>query len=142
LIFLNNKGFILAEVLISALILFAVLSLGTLAYRSSIRIVNRFTAIAGLSDALPEITSIVKRDLMAHRLKGQGRQGKNITYQWFAKVVKSSRDIISSYNEATGGLEYGRFKLKLNEIHLTVSYHGAGINRKEQYKYNELSWMR
>ena len=139
--FHNNDGFILAEVLISALILFAVLSLGTLAFRSSVRIVDRFTATAGLSDALPEITSKVKKDLMAHKLEGQGRQGENIQYQWFAKVVKSSKNIISSYNEATGGLEYGRFSLKLNEIHLTVSYHGAGVDRKEQYEYNELSWV-
>ena len=142
MISLNNRGFALIEVLISALILFAALSLGTLAYRSSIRIIDRVAAIADISDALPEITLAVKRDIMAHRLKGEGRQGRNIQYQWVARVVKTSRDIISSYDEATGGLEYGRFKLSLNEIQLTVSYHGAGINRKEQYRYDELSWMR
>lgn len=142
MIFLNNKGFTLIEVLISALILFTVLSLGTFAYRSSIGIVDRFIATAGLSDALPGIIAVVKQDLLAHKMEGSGRQGKDIQYKWFAKEMKSSKNIISSYDEATGGLEYGHFRLKLNEIHLTVSYHGAGIDRKKQYEYNELSWVR
>ena len=142
MIFLNNKGFTLIEVLISALILFSALSLGTLAYRGSLGIIDRFTADVAIADALPRIMSQVKQELMARRLEGHGHIGRYVTFKWNSKVVKSSRNIISPYDEATGGLGYGRFLVRLNKIEVVVSFHRAGVVREKGYKYYELSWIK
>jgi len=142
LIFLNNKGFTLIEVLISGLILFSALSLGTLAYRGSVRVIDKFTANVAIADAFPRIMSQVKQELMTHRLEGRGRLGRYVTFKWNSKVIKSSRNIISSYDEATGGLAYGRFLVSLNKIDVVVSYHRAGVVQEKGYEYYELSWFK
>ncbi|OPX37255.1 MAG: hypothetical protein B1H13_13140 [Desulfobacteraceae bacterium 4484_190.3] len=138
----NSKGFTLIEVLISGLILFSVLSAGTLAYKSSIMVIDKFIAIIKAADALPQIMTAVKDDLAARKLEGNGQQGKNITYRWKAETVESSRNIISSYDEITGGLEYGSFQLSLDRVSLILSYHGAERTVKRLYEYDELVWFK
>ena len=139
--FYNNKGFTLVEVMISAVILFSALAIGTLAYRTSIRAVDRITAYVVIADALPAIMAMVKTEIIEHKNQGEGRYGNEISYAWNSKKIKSSKNIRSSYDLATGGLEYGRFQVVLNNIELTVTYEGGSRRKEAQYEYQELSWL-
>lgn len=136
----KNKGFTLVEVMISAVILFSALAIGTLAYRTSIRSVDRIKANVLVADALPAIMAMVKTEIIEHKNQGKGDYGKSIVYVWNSKEIKSSKNILSSYDEVTGGLEYGRFKVVLNNIELTITYEGDGRRKKTRYEYQELSW--
>lgn len=136
----NNKGFTLVEVMISAIILFLAIAIGTAANRNTIRIIDKITTIAFVSDALPHIMEMVKGEIMAGKGKGQGHYGESIAYTWRSKEIKSSKNIVSSYDEVTGGLEYGRFKVVLNNIQLNIIYEGEGRRKETQYEYQELSW--
>lgn len=136
----KNKGFTLVEVMISAVILFSALAIGTLAYRTSIRSVDRIKANVLVADALPAIMAMVKTEIIEHKNQGEGRYGNSIVYAWNSKEIKSSKNILSSYDEVTGGLEYGRFKVVLNNIELTITYDEDGRRKKARYEYQELSW--
>lgn len=138
---LSNKGFTLVEVMISAVILFSALAIGTLAYRTSIRSVDRIKANILVADALPAIMAMVKTQIVEHKNQGEGHYGNSISYIWNSKEIKSSRNIRSSYDEVTGGLEYGRFKVALNNIELTITYDEDGRRKEARYKYQELSWL-
>ena len=138
----NNKGFTLVEVMISAVIMFSALAIGTLAYRTSIRSVGRITTNVLIADALPAIMAMVKTEIIGHINHGEGRCGDSIAYAWNSKEIKSSKNILSSYDEATGGLEYGRFQVVLNNIELTITYEGDGRRKEARYEYQELSWSR
>ncbi len=137
----NNKGFTLVEVMISAVILFSALAIGTLAYRTSIRAVDRITAHVVIADALPGIMAIVKTEIIEHKNQGDGHCGNEISYAWNSKKIKSSKNIRSSYDEVTGGLEYGRFQVVLNNIELTVTYERGSRKKAARYEYQELSWL-
>ena len=138
--FHKNKGFTLVEVMISAVILFSALAIGALAYRTSIRSVDRIKANVLVADALPAIMAMVKTEIIEHKKHGEGHYGKSIAYAWNSKEIKSSKNILSSYDEATGGLEYGRFQVALNNIELTITYDEDGRRKKARYEYQELSW--
>ncbi|MBC2696416.1 MAG: hypothetical protein HF982_14300 [Desulfobacteraceae bacterium] len=136
----KNKGFTLVEVMISAVILFSALAIGMLAYRTSIRSVDRIKANVFLADALPAIMAMVKTEIIEHKNQGKGDYGKSIVYVWNSKEIKSSKNILSSYDEITGGLEYGRFKVILNNIELSITYEGDGRRKNALYEYREMSW--
>ena len=136
----QNKGFTLIEVMISAVILFSALAIGTLAYRTSIRSVDRIKANVLVADALPAIMAMVKTEIIGHKNQGEGHYGNSISYTWNSKKIKSSKNILSSYDEATGGLEYGRFQVALNSIELTIMYDEDGRRKEALYEYQELSW--
>ncbi|NIA10207.1 MAG: prepilin-type N-terminal cleavage/methylation domain-containing protein [Nitrospiraceae bacterium] len=135
-----NKGFTLVEVIISAVILFSALTLGTLAYRTSIMAVDRATAYVFIADALPTIMAKVKTEIIEHKNHGEGHYGESIAYTWNLKEIKSSKNILSSHDEFTGELEYGRFNVVLNNIHLTVTYSKDSRKKEIRYEYQELSW--
>lgn len=137
---LSNKGFTLVEVMISAVILFSALAIGTLAYRTSIRSVDRIKANVLVADALPSIMAMVKTEIVEHKNQGKGHYGNSIAYAWNSKKIKSSKNILSSYDEVTGGLEYGRFQVALNNIELTITYDEDGRRKEARYEYQELSW--
>jgi prepilin-type N-terminal cleavage/methylation domain-containing protein len=138
---LSNKGFTLIEVMISAVILFSALAIGTLAYRTSIRSVDRIKANVLVADALPSIMAMVKTQIVEHKNQGEGHYGNSIAYAWNSKKIKSSKNILSSYDEVTGGLEYGRFQVALNNIELTITYDEDGRRKEARYEYQELSWL-
>ena len=139
--FHDQKGFTLVEVLVASVIMFSALVLGTLAYRTSINAMERVTANVLIADSLPAIMAEIKTGLMAQADHGDGHYGETITYSWRSKEIKSARNISSSYNEFTGGLDYGRFQLILSDIHLTVTCAGDGRGKKAGYDYRELSWL-
>jgi len=137
---LNSRGFTLVEVMVSAVIIFSALAIGSLAYRTSIRSVDRIKANVLVADAIPVIMPLVKKEILEQKIKGHGSYGSSIRYVWNLKKIKSSKNIISSYDEATGGLEYGRFRVSLNRIELNIIYEQDGLKKETRYEYRELSW--
>ena len=138
----NECGFTLVEVVIAAVILFSVLALGTLAYRTAIRSVGRVTANVRIADALPAIMAEVRTEVQKRKTKGEGRYGKSIGYVWNAKEMRTSRNTLRSYDETTGAPRYGRFTLALDNVRLTITYEGERRLKESQYEYQELTWSR
>ena len=136
----DNKGFTLVEVVVASTILFSAIAVGTLAYRTSLRSVDKITVNVFISHALPPIMERVKAGIMSRKTRGKGRFGDAVTYTWNARTVKTSKNIISSYDERTGGLEYGRFNVALNKVYLTITYQKDTMSKKTTYEYHELSW--
>lgn len=138
----DNQGFTLIEVMISAIILFSVLGVSMLAYRTSINTVDRITAHVLIADALPAIMVEVKTALIDHANQGTGHFGKAIAYAWKAKESISSKNILSARDEFTGKIGYGNFTMSLQRIQLTITYVEKDWNKKSRYEYQELSWFR
>lgn len=136
----RNKGFTLIEVMIAAVIIFSALGLGMLAYRTSLTAVDKITANVHIADALPPIMAAVKTEILEHKNQGQGHYGNSIAYVWNSKAIRSSKNILSAYDEATDGLEYGRFQVVLNNIKLTVTYEKDGSKKEALFEYRELLW--
>jgi len=137
----NERGFTLIEVLISAVILFSAVAAGTLVFRGSMILGDKASATVRISDALPTIMERVREALMEQKIKGEGRFDEEISYSWITEAAKSSRNILSAFDETTGGLEYGRFKIALNNVRLIVgSKDGPFSRRKMTFRYQELTW--
>ena len=136
----SNKGFTLVEVMISAVIVFSALSVGMIAYRTSLIAMDRISANVLIADALPAIMATVKTQIAEHKSQGKGHYGNTIVYIWNAKEIKSSKNILGFPNEVTGGLAYGRFQIVFSNVELTVTYEGEGRRKEASYEYHELSW--
>jgi type II secretory pathway component PulJ len=133
-----NKGFTLIEVIISSLILFFAISIGTVAYRKTIRLIEKITVGVAIEDALPFIMEIVKSDLMEKKDGGKGNYGKFITFFWSLEEIKSSRNVLGYFDEAAGGGRHGKFLVSLNHIFLNIAYERNGLKKISEYEYKEL----
>ena len=138
----HESGFTLVEVLIAAVILFSALALGTLAYRTSISTLDRVTANVRIADALPSIMAKVKTEVQRRKTRGEGRYGESVAYLWRARRIKTSKNIISPFDDATGGPLQGVFKMTLHNILLKITYERDGRNKETEYEYQELSWSK
>lgn len=138
----GNKGFTLVEILIAAVILFSVVTTGSLLFRTSLRASEKATVAAKIATAMPSVMEMIRDDLFAGIGKGQGEFGRLITYSWHSEVEHASRDIVSSYDERTKGLEYGFFLLSLHNVFVTLTYEERGADHQEQYEYQELTWTK
>jgi hypothetical protein len=138
----RDKGFTLVEVMIGAIILFSAIALGTLAYRTSIRLLAAIKANIVVADALPGIMAEVKTQIFSRAKEGNGAFGKGIAYSWSAEPARTSRDVVGPHDEFTGGLEYGAYQLALNRVHLTVIFGPDEGRKQSEYTYEELSWSR
>jgi len=139
--FPDHRGFTLVEVLVAAVIMFSALAIGSLAYRTAIRSMERVTAHVLIADALPAVMARIKTKIMDQIDQGAGSYNKTISYKWRRKEIKSARNDLSSTNEFTGGIEYGRFRVVLSNIHLTITCSRAGREKVAGYDYQELSWF-
>ena len=138
----NEKGFTLVEVIVASVILFSAIAIGSIAYRTSIASVDRITANIAIADALPAIMVSVKEDLENRKDQGSGRYSPNILYSFKARTVESSRNILRSYDEFTGGLGYGSYVMTLKDIQLTITCEEEGRFKQAQYNYKELLWSK
>ena len=86
-----DAGFTLVEVLIASLILFSVLTVGTMAYRTSVRLFEKITISAVISGALPDIMALVKESLMERKNSGEAPYNKTIHYSWKASEINLPR---------------------------------------------------
>lgn len=139
--FPDHRGFTLVEVLVAAVIMFSALAIGSLAYRTAIRSMERVTAHVLIADALPAVMAQIKIKVMDQIDQGAGSYNKIISYKWRRKEIKSGRNVLSSANELTGGVEYGHFRVVLSNIHLTITCSRGGREKVVGYDYQELSWF-
>lgn len=139
--FPDHRGFTLIEVLVAAVIMFSALAIGSLAYRTAIRSMERVTAHVLIADALPAVMARIKIKVMDRIDQGGGSYNETISYKWRRKEIKSARNVFSSSNEFTGGMEYGHFRIVLSNIHLTITSSQAGREKVAGYDYQELSWL-
>jgi len=138
----GNSGFTLVEILVVSVILFAVVTTGTLVFRNTIQQVGKVTVQAQIARSLQPIIALVREEIKNGTDKGSGIFGRKINYQWQSEVIRTSRNIVSSYDERTGGPEYGIFQMTLHTVFLTIVYGDGGKNHQEQYEYQELSWAK
>ena len=136
----GNEGFTLVEVLIASLILFSALTVGTMAYRTSVRLFGKITISAVISGALPDIMAQVKESLMESKDSGEAPYNNDIHYSWKAREIKSSRNIRG--RTQFGAIDYGVFQLFLQNVALTVAYEADGVKKEAQYEYQELVWRK
>lgn len=136
--FCENKGFTLIEVIVSALILFFAISTGTVAYRKTIRLIEKITVGVSTEDALPFIMETVKSDIMDRKSGGKGNYGKFISFSWYLEEIGSSRNISNSSDETAGGVKYGKFFVSLNKIFLNIVYEYNDLKKQYEYEYKEI----
>ena len=136
----NEKGFTLVEVIVASVVLFSAIAIGSLAYRTSIASVDRISANIAMADALPAIMVSVREELNNRKDQGNGRYSPSISYSFTTKTAESARNIISSHDEFTGGLEYGRYVITLKNVQLTITSEKEGRVKQVQYDYKELLW--
>lgn len=136
----DNAGFTLVEVLIASLILFSALTVGTMAYRTSVKLFGKITLNAVIAGALPDIMAQVKESLMESKDNGEAPYNRDLHYSWKAHEIKSSKNI-RGRNEF-GAIDYGSFQVSLRNVILTVEYEADGLKREEQYEYQELVWRK
>jgi Tfp pilus assembly protein PilE len=136
----RNEGFTLVEVMVAAVIVFSAISIGMLAYRTSLTAVDRIDASLVVADALPAIMATVKTQIAQHKRQGKGQFGSAIEYSWNTRAVKSSKNRLGFTDETTGRLESGRFQVILNSVELTITYERKGRRKQVSYEYQELSW--
>ena len=138
--FANEKGFTLVEVIVASVVLFSAIAIGSLAYRTSVASVDRISANIAMADALPAIMVFVKEELEKEKDQGSGRYSPNISYSFEAKTAETSKNILSAYDEFTGGLEYGDYVITSKNVQLTITCEEEGRVKQAQYDYKELLW--
>ena len=138
----DNTGFTLVEVLIASLILFSVLTVGTMAYRTSVRLFEKITLSAIISGALPDIMAQVKERLMEDKNSGEAPFNKTLRYSWQANEIKSSRNIRGRNVFGANDIDYGAFQVSLRNVALVVVCEVDGIKKEAQYEYQELVWRK
>jgi prepilin-type N-terminal cleavage/methylation domain-containing protein len=138
--FCNEKGFTLVEVIVASVVLFSAIAIGSLAYRTSVASVDRISANITMADALPAIMVFVKEELENKKNQGEGRYSPDISYSFEAKTAETSKNILSAYDELTGGLEYGSYVITLKNVQLTITCEEEGRVKQAQYNYKELLW--
>ena len=138
----DNAGFTLVEVLIASLILFSVLTVGTMAYRTSVKLFGKITINAVISGALPDIMAQIKESLMVSKNSGEAPYNKDIHYSWKANEIKSSKNIRGRNVFGANDIDYGAFQISLRNVALTVAYEADGLKKEAQYEYQELVWQK
>ena len=138
----NEKGFTLVEVIVASVVLFSAIAIGSLAYRTSVNSLDRISTNIAMADALPPIMVFVREDLELEKDQGSGRYSPYISYSFEAKTAETSRNILSPYDEFTGGLQYGDYVITLWNVQLTMTYEEEGRVKQAQYDYKELIWER
>lgn len=142
LIYCENDGFTLVEVLVASVILFSAIAVGTLAYRTSIISVDSVIANVRIADALPSIIEIVKKEVMAHKDKGHGPYSGRISYFFKVNQTTSSRNILGLSDEIAGGFDYGTYNMALKDIHLIIRFQDELHPKEAVYDYKELIWSK
>ncbi len=138
--FRNEKGFTLVEVIVASVVLFSAVAIGSIAYRTSVASVDRISANITMADALPDIMVFVKEELEQEKDQGSGRYSPDITFSFEAKTADTSKNVLSAYDELTGGLEYGDYVITLKNVLLTITCEEEGRVKQAQYDYKELLW--
>jgi Tfp pilus assembly major pilin PilA len=137
----TDSGFTLVEVVVAAVITFSAISIGYLAVRSAVSAVEKVTAYIVIADALPPVMDQVKRQLLENKPKGSGRYNQWVTYSFGATQVKSSGNVVDTYDGAVGNYEFGFYMLFFLKTHLVIRYENGENVKTAEYIYDEIVWM-
>lgn len=140
--FIDQKGFTLVEVIIASVILFSAIAIGSAAYRLAVNSFFRIDANVAIAEALPNVMELVRSDIMAGAENGKEKYNSHIAYEYTSRIIKTSTNIKSGYDEVTGGIEYGSYNVFLKEVDLVINLEKDGVSKSASYKYNELVWRR
>ena len=135
----SHAGFTLVEVLIAAMILFSALTVGTMAYRTSVLALEKTTSHAVISGALPDIMAEIKSRLMEQVDKGEGQYGAKINYTWRTEKAQSVGNVMG-LSELGQSVAYGSFQISLQDVTLNLAYEFERVKKEEAYAYKELVW--
>jgi len=134
------KGFTLIEVLIAGVILFMVIAMTTLVYRSALLSSNKAQQVLAITGYLPIIIDNITHELhqqdtgMQNSLQGGGIS-MQVAYNWQARLIQA-KSALTRIDFFTGQAvtQPARYRLWQVEIELTL---GSSSRR---YEYEELSY--
>ncbi len=135
-----HGGFTLVEVLVASVVLFSVLAVGTLSYRTCLQVMDRMTLHIAVSSALPGITQEVRARLLEGEESGEGTYSDIVRYDWKSRKEVSAKSV-RGLSEVTR-VDYGFFNLSLKRVSLTVTCEGRGDSKSFDYEYDELLWKK
>lgn len=140
----SHKGFSLIEVLIASAILFAALSVATLAYSQSVRSAEKIAALHKVSARMETIRLMIREEIRVNPGVGEGTgQIGSLHYQWQIKDVQESN---SRAWQQLPDLETERTHYKLFLLNLAVKIdvkHSTGrsvLSRSAEMEL--LEWQR
>lgn len=136
----RHKGFTLIEVLIAAVILFMVIAVTTLVYRSALLSSRKAEQVIAITGYLPIIIDQVSENLLQQdngsqpQISGNG-EVMQVEYQWQAKLIqaKAAPSVLDSF---TGELVTQDPRFRLWQIDIELK--SGTANR--QYQYEELTY--
>jgi Tfp pilus assembly protein PilV len=103
----SESGFTLLEVLISALILFAVVATSTQVYRSGIGSSKKAAVYVQVLSEVPRIKAQITREIranaVAEHLEGEGQISEAVVYAWKAEPVYNGATASALVAETAGG---------------------------------------
>ena len=138
----REQGFTLIEVLIAAVIMFTVLSIGVSTYRTSLHQLDKTTKHSLINRFLPAIMEDIKQQLFNGGQQGEGVFGTSVSYVWSSVPQLQSANILGTRDLTTGQLQAGIFELVLHNVHLTIKYGNQKSTAGFDYNYKELTWAR
>lgn len=134
------KGFTLIEVLIAGVILFMVIAVTTLVYRSALLSSNKAEQVLAITGYLPIIIDNITEDLQRqdtgsqNSLQGHGNT-MQVTYNWRARLIQS-HSALPVLNSFSGESVVQPARYRLWEMDLTLTL-GDSTRR---YEYEDFTY--
>jgi len=133
----NNRGFTLIEVLIAAVIMFAVLALTAVSFKTARQSSEKAANVVNMLAPLPLIMDTIRTQIRSNPLENLHGDGafSGISYQWQAdsQLFLSPPNIIDP--ETMLATNY-QPRYRLYQVNLTLSLG----NQQRQLSYKELAW--
>ncbi len=136
----SRDGFTLVEVLVASIILFATITIGTVAYRTTVAQAKRTASVVLLCAAVPDIVEDIRTKIPSET-EGKGSYSKYIIYEWTAKSVRTGNTVEGPFDMETGALDMGSYTLTLYEVQLQASYVRPPFTSTQSFTFTELTWM-
>ncbi len=132
-----RAGFTLVEVLIASLILFSAIAVGSVAMRTAMSHLDRVSAHTRAASTLYLVKDVVKAEIQQGRLEGRGEWGEEVAYEWKARALRNSRNVLGP-KPSGDGVAVGGFELTLCRVTLTLWPKDASPPEPRSYEYQEL----
>jgi Tfp pilus assembly protein PilE len=139
--FTDQAGFTLVETLVAGVILFTCLAAAAVSYNTAVNLTNKLNATIAVATAVPDIRNEVKQQLFDRKFSGEAQFSETLNFSWQASEKRSARTITGTGYERGEGLDYGRFRISLYEVALTVWPSDAHSSYASRYEYTELVWQ-
>ena len=135
-----SRGFTLIEVLIAGVILFMVIAVTTLVYRSALLSSNKAEQVLAITGYLPIIIDNITEDLQQqdtgrqNNLQGEGLS-MQVAYSWHARLIQAN-SALSVIDSFTGELLVQPARYRLWEIKLELTLGDS----TRHYEYEDFTY--